>query len=33
MYSKNVYHDCHYDGVEYGSYLESARLSGFWGFC
>ena len=26
MYSKSAYHDCHYDGVEHESYLESARL-------
>jgi 2-polyprenyl-3-methyl-5-hydroxy-6-metoxy-1,4-benzoquinol methylase len=26
MYSKNAYHDCHYDGVEHKPYLESARL-------
>ncbi|MBT6045932.1 MAG: class I SAM-dependent methyltransferase [Candidatus Scalindua sp.] len=26
MYSKNAYHDCHYDGVEHEPYLESARL-------
>jgi SAM-dependent methyltransferase len=26
MYSKNAYHDCHYEGVEHGPYVESARL-------